>query len=228
MNIKKTEKVMKNKNIIFFAVAMVLVAVSLVLDAFFGMSAAYAAPGLSIAAAVGIASIDDVSDRMTHGSAIAYLVYLVEVHQLKDMNVFPEAVIGENGKRSVTAPIELAETETPFYIEAHDIPTLVSSIEKGDITTSGTNTFVIVVGGDRNEVNNFVETQQGGKFILFYKHVKDKQWFILGEPERPMVLSTMEVKDDKDGRYTTLTFTRSSTDLPYPFIGKVPELTAVV
>ena len=217
---------MKNKNIIIFAVAMVLVAVSLVLDAFLGMSAAYAAPGLSVAAAVGIASIDDVSDRQTHGSAIAYLVYLVEIHQLKDMNVFPEAVIGENGKRSVTAPIELAETEAPFYIEAHDIPTLVSSIEKGEITTSGTNTFVIVVGGDRNEVNNFVETQQGAKFILFYKHVKDKQWFILGEPERPMVLSTMEVKDDKDGRYTTLTFTRSSTDLPYPFIGKVPELTA--
>lgn len=217
---------MKNKNIIIFAVAMVLVAVSLVLDAFLGMSAAYAAPGLSVAAAVGIASIDDVSDRQTHGSAIAYLVYLVEVHQLKDMNVFPEAVIGENGKRSVTAPIVLAETEAPFYIEAHDIPTLISSIEKGDITTSGTNTFVIVVGGDRNEVNNFVETQQGAKFILFYKHVKDKQWFILGEPERPMVLSTMEVKDDKDGRYTTLTFTRSSTDLPYPFIGKVPELTA--
>jgi hypothetical protein len=218
---------MKRNQILTFALAAVLVSVSLVLDAFFGFSAAYAAPGLSIAAAVGIASIDDVSDRETHGSAIAYKVYLLEVHQLLNMDVFPEAVIGENGKRSVTAPISLADSEAPFYIEAHDIPTLITNIEKGDITTSGTNTFVIIAGGDRDEVNNFVEAQQGGKFIIFFKHVKDKQWFILGEPERPMVLSTMETKDDKDGRYTTLTFTRSSTDLPYPFIGKVPELTAL-
>ena len=216
---------MKTKHILTFALAAVLIAVCLALDTFAGVSTAYTAPGLSLAAAVGIASIDDVNDRQTHGSAIAYKLYLLEVHQLLDMDVFPAATIGPEGKRSVTAPISLAASEEPFYIEAHDIPTLITSIEKGDITTSGTNTFTVIVGGDRDEVNNFVEAQQGGKFIIFYKHVKDKQWYILGEPERPMVLSTMEVKDDKDGRYTTLTFTRVSTDLAYPFIGKVPELT---
>ena len=44
--------------------------------------------------------------------------------------------------------------------------------------------------------------------------MKDPQWYILGEPERPMILNNTETKDDKDGRYTTFTFKRTSVDLP--------------
>lgn len=51
-------------------------------------------------------------------------------------------------------------------------------------------------------------------FIILYKHVKDTQWYIVGEPERPMILNNTETKDDKDGRYTTFTFKRTSVDLP--------------
>lgn len=218
---------MKSKHTTTFILATVLVAVCLALDAFLGLSCAYAAPGLSLAAAVSIASIDDVTDRETHGSAISYLCYFLEVHQLDRDKGFPAFAVDASGKRSLPGPIPLVTDEKPFYIEAHDIPTLVTSIEKGDITTTGTNTFVVVVGGDRDVVNNFVEKYQGGKFLIFFKHVKDNQWFILGDPDRSMVLSGMEVKDDKDGRYTTLTFTRSSTDLPYPFIGTMPELGAL-
>ena len=50
--------------------------------------------------------------------------------------------------------------------------------------------------------------------LFFYKHVKDTQWYIVGEPERPMILNNTETKDDKDGRYTTFTFKRTSVDLP--------------
>ncbi len=186
-----------------------------------------AGSGVSMAVMVGLASIDDVNDRQTSGSAIAYIVYLIEVHQIDSTKEFPEAEIDENGVRSVTGPIPLVTGEAPIYIEAHDIPTLVSNFEKGDITTSGTNTFTIIAGNpNRDELANFIEQQQGGKFIMLYKHVKEKQYYILGEPERPIVFSGCETKDDKDGRYATMTFSRSSVDLPYPFVGTVPGLEA--
>ena len=216
---------------LLFACIFALAGLCFLLDLLVGSQsfASLSGSGISTAAMVGLASIDDVNDRQTSGSEIAYMVYLVEVHQidLSGSNKFPAAKISEEGTRSVTGPIPLIEQPNIIYIEAHDIPTLVSSWEKGDITTTGTNTFTIIVGNpNRDVVANFIEQQQGGKFIMLYKHVKSEQYYILGEPERPLIFSAAEIKDDKDGRYATLTFSRSSVDLPYPFIGKVPSLEA--
>lgn len=216
---------------LLFACTFALAGLCFLLDLLVGSQsfASLSGTGISTAAMVGLASIDDVNDRQTSGSEIAYMVYLVEVHQidLSGTNKFPAAEISVDGARSVKGPIPLIEQPKIIYIEAHDIPTLVSSWEKGDITTTGTNTFTIIVGNpNRDVVANFIEQQQGGKFIMLYKHVKSEQYYILGEPERPLIFSAAETKDDKDGRYATLTFSRSSVDLPYPFIGKVPSLEA--
>ena len=165
--------------------------------------------GLSMASLLALASIEDVSDRDTHGSAISYIVYMVHISQLDRTKAFPQP----DKDRKVGA-LQLKTGESPFFFEAHDIPTLVSTTEKGDITTSGENNFVIIMGGDRDAIKNFIEQYSGGKFILIYKHVKEDQWHILGELERPMILANTETKDDKDGRYTTFTFTRQSVDLP--------------
>lgn len=218
------------KGLKVFSFVMMLIGITAIADMMLGGSLLFSGSiGVScaMAAGIGLVDIDDVSDRDTHGSAIAYKVYAMEIHQLSSLDDFPEAVIDAEGKRSVSAPISLAESQKLFYMEAHDIPTIVSTSEKGDITTTGENQMVIVLGGNRDSVDNLVENHQGGKFILFYKHVAEKQWYIIGDPERPMILSNTETKDDKDGRYTTLTFKRSSTLLPYPFMGKVPELTAI-
>lgn len=168
--------------------------------------------GVSMAAMVALADIDDVTDRDTHGSAISYIVGLVHVSQLDRTKAFPQP-----DENRVVKKIPFKETETAHFFEAHDIPTLVSTTEKGDITTTGENNFVIIMGGDRAEIHDFIEQYSGGKFIIFFKHVKDTQWYILGELERPMILSNTETKDDKDGRYTTFTFKRSSVDLPLKY-----------
>jgi hypothetical protein len=168
--------------------------------------------GVSMATMLTIGSIDDVSDRDTHGSAISYIVYLIAIDQIDRTKAFPQP-----DKDRIVAEVPLKSTEVPHYFEAHDIPTLTSSTEKGDITTSGTNSFVIIMGGNRDAIDNFIEEYGGGKFVIIYKHVKDTQWYILGELERPMILNNTETKDDKDGRYTTFTFKRSSVDLPLKY-----------
>ncbi len=171
--------------------------------------------GLTMAAMIPLVNIDDVSDRETHGSAISYFVWLYHVSIIDKSQAFPQPA--ENS-REVTA-IPLVTGKKPIYFEAHDIPTLVSTTEKGDITTTGENTFVIILGGDRDAIKNFIEGYSGGKFVLVYKHVKESGYHILGELDRPMILSSTEVKDDKDGRYATLTFTRQSVDLPLIYKG---------
>lgn len=176
--------------------------------------------GISIASMAVIGHIDDVSDRDTHGSDISYIVYLIALDQIDRTKEFPQP----NVNREV-APISLKPGEIPHYFEAHDIPTFTGTTEKGDITTTGENQFVLVMGGARARLYNFIEEYSGGKFILLFKHIKKKEWFILGELERPIILSNTETKDDKEGRYTTLTFKRSSVDLPLIYTGN-PAVTA--
>lgn len=166
--------------------------------------------GLSLASMTLIGSIDDVSDRETHGSEITYQVVLIACDQLADKFNFPQP--DTDRKVSITKSL-LKSGEAAHYFEAHTIPTLLSSTEKGDVTTTGTNTFTMIMGGDRTELKTYVEEYAGGKFIILYKHIKDTVWHIIGEAERPMILNNTETKDDADGRYTTLTFTRNSVYL---------------
>lgn len=169
---------------------------------------------VSFASMAVVGHIDDVSDRDTHGSAISYIVYLVALDQIDRTKPFPQP----NRQREV-APIPLKPGEIPHYFEAHDIPSFTGTTEKGDITTSGENSFVLIMGGARVNLYNFIEEYSGGKFIIFYKHVKSSDWYILGELERPIILANTEVKDDKDGRYGTFTFKRNSVDLPLLYTG---------
>lgn len=181
---------------------------------------AFGGSGVSLASMAILGHIDDVSDRDTHGSDISYIVYLVALDQIDRTKPFPQP----NANREV-APVPLKPGEIPHYFEAHDIPTFTGTTEKGDITTTGENNFVIIMGGARVNLYNFIEEYSGGKFILFFKHVKKSEWYILGELERPVILANTETKDDKDGRYTTFTFKRSSVDLPLVYTGN-PAVTA--
>lgn len=186
-----------------------LVAVCLMVWAWCEPASASTGIGMSLAtiSMATIGSLDDVSDRDTHGSEIAYQVVLIEISQLADKFAFPQP---NNDREVIIGKSILKPGEAAHYFEAHTIPTLVTTSEKGDITTNGTNTFTIIMGGDRVALKNFVEEYSGGKFIILYKHIKDTVWHIIGEGERPMLLGNTEMKDDADGRYTTLTFTRNS------------------
>lgn len=189
-----------------------LIAICFMLYAFAEPASAASAGGIgmSLASMTLIGSIDDVTDRDTHGNELAYQVVLIAVEQLADRFSFPQP---DNDRLVTISKSLLKAGEAAHVFEAHTIPTLVSTSEKGDVTTTGTNTFTIIMGGDRTVLKNFLEEYSGGKFIILFKHIKDTVWHILGEAERPMILGTTETKNDADGRYSTLTFTRNSVYL---------------
>lgn len=172
--------------------------------------------GISLASMMVIGDIKDVSDRQTHGSNIAYQVYLIPVEQIDTTKQFPKP----NTSREV-AQIPMKSGEYMRYFEAHDIPTFTGSGEKGDITTSGTNTFIIIMGGMRENLLSFQEEYAGGKFIILFHEIGETDWYIIGSVDRPMIFSSFENKNDKDGRYVTFTFTRTSIDQYYKYTGTI-------
>ena len=146
---------------LLFACIFALVGLCFLLDFLMGTQCitSLSGSGISTAAIVGLASIDDVNDRQTSGSAIEYEVFLAEVHQFAStFNLKPE--IGSGGQRGTTGKPVVADSQNPIRMVAHDIPTLATTIEKGDITTTGTSTFIMVLGNtNRDEVANFIEEE---------------------------------------------------------------------
>ena len=89
------------------------------------------------------------------------------------------------------------------------------------VTTSGTNTFIIIMGGMREQLLNFQEEYAGGKFVILFHEIGETDWYIIGSVDRPMIFSSFENKNDKDGRYVTFTFTRTSIDQYYKYTGTI-------
>lgn len=164
-----------------------------------------------------IGNIDDVTDRFTSGNDIAYKVWLVNVREQIDENQnYPVP----NAAREVsTLPMKIGQKMR--YFVAHTIPTLIGTGEKGDVTTTGGNDFVIVMGGKRQKLLDFIEQYAGDKFIIIYKSVTESDYYIIGSYDRPMVLKSYENKDDADGRYVTFTFHNDSLEQSHKYVGSI-------
>ena len=211
----------------FFLSLMTLIAIVLAIGAIIDPdSAAFCMTGFggaSLANMMVIGDIGDVSDRQTHGSNIAYKAYLVEHSQINPDVKFPK----KNANREV-GTIPMKNGQYMKYMEAHDIPTYNGTGEKGDITTSGENNFVIIMGGMRDQLLDFIEEHAGGKFVIIFKEVGEDQWYIIGEYDRPMILQSFDAKNDKDGRYVTFTFKRTSIDQYSKYTGDIVRAPATV
>lgn len=211
----------------FFLSLMTFIAIVLTIDAIIDPdSVAFCMTGFSgtsLASMMVIGDIGDVSDRQTHGSNIAYKAYLIEHSQINPDVKYPRP----NVNREV-GTVPMKNGQYMKYMEAHDIPTYNGTGEKGDITTSGENNFVIIMGGMRDQLLNFIEQHAGGKFVIIFKEVGEDQWYIIGDYDRPMILQSFDAKNDKDGRYATFTFKRTSIDQYNKYTGDIVRVPATV
>lgn len=172
--------------------------------------------GTTFASMMAIGSIDDVADSEVAGESIAYKVWLVETKQLDSAAQFPIP----NGSREITT-LPLLTGERMHYFEAHDIPTYTSSGEKGDLTISSTNTFSIIMGGVRDQLLNFIEKKAGCKFIIIFQECESPNKYILGNPCKPMVLKSYNLKNDKENRSVTFTFENKSIRQYHKYVGSI-------
>lgn len=172
--------------------------------------------GTTMASMMAIGSIDDVADKEVAGEAIAYKLWLIEAKQLDGSRQFPFP----NGSREVSS-LPMLDGEYMRYFEAHDIPTYTSSGEKGDLTITSTNTFTIIMGGVRDQLLNFIEEKAGCKFIIIFQECESNNRFILGNPCKPMVLKSFNLKNDKENRSVTFTFESKSIKQYHKYVGDI-------
>lgn len=221
---RKGNRAARKMQVRFYLSLMTLLALVFVADMLLNPGSVFGAAGFSgttLAALMAIGDVDDVSDRKTHGSNIAYKVYLIDIDQVNPDVPFPLP----NANREIST-VPMKDGQYMKYFIAHDIPTFTATGEKGDITTTGENNFVVIMGGMRDQLLDFIEQHAGGKFIILFKEVGETQWYILGNYDRPMVLSSFEAKNDKDGRYITFTFKRTSIDQYYKYVGDIIRVPA--
>lgn len=178
--------------------------------------------GTTMASMMAIGSIDDVADKEVAGESIAYKVWLIETKQLDGARQFPIP----NANREVSS-LPMLDGEYMHYFEAHDIPTYTSSGEKGDLTISSTNIFAIIMGGVRDQLLNFIEEKAGCKFIIIFQECESNNRFILGNPCKPMVLKSFNLKNDKENRSVTFTFENKSIKQYHKFVGDIVVKDAV-
>lgn len=114
-----------NSRIFLFQLAVLVVVLSL---SFVFDSSADTAVGLSMAVTgmMNIGDIEDVSDRQTHGSNIAYQIYLISIDQVDNSQLFP----APNANREV-GQVPMKNGEYMKYFVCHTIPTFVGNGEKG-------------------------------------------------------------------------------------------------
>ena len=172
--------------------------------------------GTTMASMMAIGSIDDVADKEVAGESIAYKVWLIETKQLDGSRSFPIP----NASREVSS-LPMLDGEYMHYFEAHDIPTYTSSGEKGDLTISSTNTLTIIMGGVRDQLLKFIEEKAGCKFLIIFQECESNNRFILGNPCKPMILKSFNLKNDKENRSVTFTFENKSIKQYHKYVGDI-------
>ena len=164
-----------------------------------------------------VGNIGRVGDKETSGKQIAAKVWLTSLDQLNANLPFP--VPNANFE---LGQIPLKQGEYMHYFEAVDDSLEdKSSGSKGDVTTNVTNTFTFIMGGNRIALQRFMEDHPGDRFIVIYQMASDRQYYVLGNDIKPMILKSFERSNGKDNRSVTLTFENASFEQPKKYVGNI-------
>lgn len=202
--------------LVLFVLVVVIVCAAIVHSAFELLGAG----GYTMATMAAIGNIDGISDRYTAGSQLSAKLWLVHVDSQLDSSVaFPRP----NAARELgTIPLKPGQY-MHYFTAIDDTLSDNSKGDKGDVTTNVTNTFSFTMGGNRDQLLNFIEEYAGGRFILIYQICSEGSYFIMGTPCKPMILKSFERKNDKDSRSVVFTFENKAFEQPYKYKGDIVQ-----
>lgn len=175
-----------------------------------------AAGSVTLCAIPALVNIKRVGDRVTAGSQIHYRIYLIHVDQVDTSKPFPKP----SGREIGTIPLLSGQYWHYFEVVSYT-PDDKSSSSKGDITSTVSNTLAFTLGGQRAEVYDFIENNQGELFYIVLQEIDTGKKYLYGREFNPYILQTFERSNNKDGRYTTVTFGNSSFDMPLEYVGAI-------
>ena len=210
----------KHKQKIFTLASFLFTAIVMLVCSIFVNSVIelFATGGYAMATMAAIGNIDGVSDRYTAGGQISAQVWLIHVDsQIDSSAAFPQP----NMNREVgTIPMKAGQY-MHYFTAIDDTLSDTSKGDKGDITTNVTNTFSFSMGGNRDQLLNFIEEYAGGRFLIIYKICSEDKNYIMGTKCKPMILKGFERNNNKDSRSVVFTFENTAFEQPYKYRGDI-------
>lgn len=173
--------------------------------------------GLGLAGMGLIGNITQGSKLDAAGNRIGYQVYLIARDQVDSTVTFP----APNANREV-GTITLKAGEYMHYFEAIDNSLKDNGTgELGEITVDSTNTFSFIMAGQPSKLLDFLEEYAGGAFVIIYKECESSDYYILGNPCKPMMLKSYDRKKDNEAKAVTLTFESKTYRQPLLYTGNI-------
>ncbi len=161
-----------------------------------------------------IGNVDAAYDRETAGSQIGMKIWLYDIH---DVDVDK---LRFNEETREVADIPMKPGKYPVYHESiADSQEDKSTGEGGDLTSTVTNAFAYVIGGNRKNMLDFNENFVGGYFLIVYQMCATGEKMMLGTPCKPMRLKGFERLNGKQSRTISYSFENKSFIQPYTFTG---------
>ena len=203
-----------------FTIANILFAfvIFFVFSSFVNELIGMASGGFSLATMAAIGNIDGLSDRFSAGAQISAKLWLIHVDSQLDTSApFPKPNLN---REMGTIPLKPGE-RMHYFTAIDDTINDNSKGDKGDITTNVTNTLGFTMGGNRDNLLNFIEEYAGGRFILIYQICSEGVYYVMGTPCKPMVFKSFDRKNDKDSRSIQFTFENKGFNQPYKYRGEI-------
>lgn len=173
--------------------------------------------GTALAGMALIGNITQGSKLDSAGNQIGYKVWLVAREQVDPDQTFPTP----NSSREVST-IPLLSGEVMHYFEAIDNSLQDNGAgELGEITVDHTHTFSFIMSGHPAKLLDFIEQYAGSAFIIIYKECQSTDYYILGDPCKPMMLKSYDRKKDKEAKAVTFTFEGKSYRQPNKYVGTI-------
>jgi len=170
-----------------------------------------------------IGDIGEISDKYAAPNQINMRVYLLALDQVDQDETFPSA----NSDRELGTIPTLSGQCWHYFDAIPDSPDEIATATKGEIITEFSNTFSIIVAGNREKHLDFIEDYSGKGFIIVYQIGEDLTRYIIGSVYKPMILQISDRKGGgKEGRYITFTFQNKHWRQPLIYVGSLVRQSA--
>lgn len=163
--------------------------------------------------------IPGVTDKDTHGKRIYHKVHLLLESDV-DMSKLP--AITEDARTCEGFALKAGATGWKGFSFVRNTIENTSEGSRGDITSTVNNTLTGTLGGDRKEIDTFIENHQGDNFFIVYVDIYSGKKRLLGRPYCPMQLTSFTRRNGKDNTSCDVTFTNESFFQPLEYLGDLP------
>ena len=170
-------------------------------------------------------NIPAVGDFESQGKRIYNKMFILAEEDV-DYSDLPEITDSESARTMAALTLKEGAVGWKEFAFAKYTPGATSEGSQGDITSTVTNTVTGTLAGERNVIDQLIESHIGCGFFLVEIDRFTQKKRIYGRPYSPMFLSAFSRRKNTDNTSCDVTFTSESFFQPLEYLGDCAPETA--